>query len=216
MIQSTHDHLDKSVYSWLALKLGAQSYNKGNQSPCQEDIELLKTLLTNETATAFFLVWPIMERELFGKNFIASNDPRSLCKSNHIKTFSFCNSHLYSKLKPHGQDRTSFDYVAEKFHSRYQDDKIYKKLLNCKVGRTAKIGDEKNDFDLILDESFSKLTDQQKMYLLLFVTYRYRNNIFHGNKHISEWIDFSDQIENCVEFMMTLIDAYNQHKHSNS
>ena len=217
MNHSDDNQFAKSVYSWLALELAPRNANKQNRTACQEDIEVVETLLKNEKATAFFLVWPIMERKLFRGEVTISSDPRKKDKPNHIKNFSKDNANLYQRLriKLDGVESTNFDSVASYFHNRFRCDAKYKKLFHCRKGRTEKIPNDKHFYDLILDkEDFSTLSDEDKLCLLLIVTFRYRNNIFHGNKHIEDWLDFSKQIEYCVEFMMQLIDAYKE-EHKN-
>ena len=41
--------------------------------------------------------------------------------------------------------------------------------------------------------------------MLLVVVYRFRNNIFHGNKGVDSWLQYRPQIEKCTNVMQHLI-----------
>lgn len=58
----------------------------------------------------------------------------------------------------------------------------------------------------ILKKKKECLTDNEKMQLALYVLYRYRNNIFHGNKGARSWNQYIEQIDQCVKTMAFIID----------
>ena len=62
----------------------------------------------------------------------------------------------------------------------------------------------KEIMDIIGSEK-SKITTNQKMLFILYVVYRYRNNIFHGTKGVESWIKYKFQIEKCVNVMMEIL-----------
>ena len=56
------------------------------------------------------------------------------------------------------------------------------------------------------------LSDEEKLVLMIYVVYRYRNNIFHGNKGIESWSHYTSQIELYLDFMMSILDCAEKHK----
>jgi len=57
----------------------------------------------------------------------------------------------------------------------------------------------------ILSKDFEVLSADEIAFFTIFVVYRYRNNIFHGNKGVASWLKFQDQIKLCIKVMQTLI-----------
>ena len=43
------------------------------------------------------------------------------------------------------------------------------------------------------------------VFFLTFVVYRFRNNIFHGNKRVDAWLRFQPQIQDCIRVMQIMI-----------
>jgi len=62
-------------------------------------------------------------------------------------------------------------------------------------------------FKKILTKDISNLKPDEVIFFLVLVVYRYRNNIFHGNKGVESWLQFKDQIEYCIRIMQILIDT---------
>lgn len=58
---------------------------------------------------------------------------------------------------------------------------------------------------------YKKITSEDKLALMFYVVYRYRNNIFHENKGIMSWTQDTEQIEKCISFMI-IIDCANKYK----
>lgn len=57
----------------------------------------------------------------------------------------------------------------------------------------------------ILNEKLETLTKKDKVYFLIYVISRYRNNMFHGNKNAKNWIsEYKIPIENCIRVMVLL------------
>lgn len=160
----------------------------------EERSNYVADMLQNELATVFLLVWPIMEQKLFDGTATNSKE-----KDNNFWNFSKRNRTLF--------DGSRMNEAAKYFHKRYKEnDKYYQNLL----AEPHKVRGN-SPFDNILKKNYygSKgLHDHEKLYLLLFVTYRYRNNIFHGNKEINAWKDYSKEMAYCIDFMIALIDAY--------
>lgn len=140
-------------------------------------------LLKNEMATSFLLVWPIFEQKIFGGYLKHNKNTDDVAKA----------AQKYSKFFP----KIDADDISEHFHDRYQDVSNYRHLRH---------NEDDPKIKAILDKPYLDLNNEEKMHLVLYVVYRYRNNIFHGNKGIFSWLQFTKQIEYCIQFMMKMID----------
>lgn len=140
----------------------------------------VRKLLNHELARYFLIVWSIYEAKCFG----------GYVKKSKLATFA-----------EGKQDKLKDEFVDEQahyFHKRYQ---CSKKRINL-IHKNSDVC-----FNDIIDSDFGELTKSKKVYLLVFVTYRYRNNIFHGNKGVSSWIKYHEQIERCIAIVQHLIDV---------
>jgi len=138
-------------------------------------------LLDNELARYFLIVWSIYEAKCF-KGFV---------KDYKLNEFA--------KRMVGTIDSNGINDSAEYFHKRYQDKKKYQNLIHGKNGNPR--------FDEILKKGYTNLTVEEKFFLLTFVTYRYRNNIFHGNKGISSWLRYDEQIKKCIYVLQVFINS---------
>ena len=139
-------------------------------------------LLDNETSRYFLIVWSIFEFKCFG--FITPGKIKDYSSKNYFQT-----------------KENEIEEYSQFFHERYQDKKKYINL----------IFDEKYDnkeFKNTITKAYKDLEKKDKIFLLLFVVYRYRNNIFHGTKGISSWLKFKVEIEKCISLMQLFIDNY--------
>jgi hypothetical protein len=57
----------------------------------------------------------------------------------------------------------------------------------------------------LLERPFDEPTSEDKVFLLVSVVYRYRNNIFHGNKGVESWLHYREQIQHCLQSMQVLV-----------
>ena len=92
--------------------------------------------------------------------------------------------------------------MAKHFHNRYQNTNNIRHLLH----------DQRNVhyFETIINKEYDDLSLEDKVVLLIFVSYRYRNNLFHGNKNVMTWKNYTQQIDYCLDFMMILLDSYSR------
>lgn len=139
-------------------------------------------LLDNELARYFLIVWSIYEAKCF-KGFVKDDKRLNEFAKRMVGTI----------------ESNRINDSAEYFHKRYQDKKKYKNLIYGKNGNPR--------FDEILKKGYTNLTVEEKIFLLTFVTYRYRNNIFHGNKGISSWLKYGKQIKKCIYVLQVFINA---------
>lgn len=141
------------------------------------DTWLVSETVRNQMATVFLLIWPILEKEIF------QND----MKKYHIT--SVANQYKDSI------DESAMDEMFNHFHQRFQDPHKYNELKNR---------DQWDKIDKILQLPSSRVFKENKIIFLIYVVYRYRNNIFHGIKSINQWNDFAYEIHLCIKFMVLL------------
>ena len=142
--------------------------------------EQIKEVLKNEKASSFLIIWSIFEQKCF-EGFFRKD-----------KICSFSQIHFTLIQDP------MLSNIAKDFYERYQDKTKYQKLRHGDVYLTA---------DEILTKKYDTLSQQEQFTLLLYVIYRFRNNIFHGNKNVMSWLRSSGQIEQCLKCMMIILDS---------
>ena len=178
-------YIDEKIVSWLALNIDT---DERSVKPSSDEI---RDMLHNQVAVLYLLIWPIMEQIYFS----------GFLKVNQI-------SDAARKLAPfYCEDlKNDLDEIILRFFDRYRNKNQHYRDLH--VDRMMK-----TEFDEILGKKkFVYLQPADKIKLLLFVIYRYRNNIFHGNKDIRKWASFDEQIKDCLIGMMKLMDCMKKHK----
>ena len=144
----------------------------------------IRDMLKTQNATVYLLIWPIMEQEVFdGFMQGKSIDPSA------------------EKLGPYFDELNAED-KARYFHNRYQDADKYRRLTDSKTYKSM---------EKVLQKDYAELSGKEKVVLMMTTVFRYRNNIFHGNKAIGDWNKYSREIEYCTEFMMSVVDVYKKH-----
>jgi hypothetical protein len=150
----------------------------------QQEPEQIETLFENELARYFLFTWSIFESKCFN-GFVRLQDLDSFLQS--VEPFITENQLQHLEC--------FFQY----FHNRYQDKRFLKNLCHGRVdGR----------IQMIVDEDFNSVNKMDRLYFALYVIYRYRNNIFHGNKGVLSWLGFSKQIAMCISAMQLFIDVF--------
>lgn len=166
--------------NWLAEHLG------GNVSD-------VRRLLKNKTAVHFLIAWSLFESRLFSKQ----ENGRSSINAGTISEFS-------KRIANNSKFEVASIYkYAMYFHARYQCSENFRHLIFEKTTR----GDSNKSsvIDGILKCTTKELTSEQKIYLCSFVAFRYRNNIFHGNKAVKSWLEFEEQIRYCIAIMQEFV-----------
>lgn len=141
--------------------------------------ETIGDVLKDEKATSYLLVWGIFEQIIFN----------GYMRINEIQTVSGKFENYYVNL--------DVDDIAQKFHSRYQDNNNYRHLVH---------GQDNANFRSIIGKQFEDVTEKEKLAMLFYIVYRYRNNIFHGNKNVKAWTRYTEQIQDCITFITAIID----------
>ena len=142
-------------------------------------IQHIDNLLKDEKATSYLLIWSVFEQEIFD-GYMRIKDIKSV-------SVEFAK---YSSV-------LGVDNIAEKFHIRYQNHNNYKHLIHDQ---------DYAYFKAIIDKSFADISQIEILEMLFFIVYRYRNNIFHGNKKVLAWTQYTEQIEDCLAFITKILD----------
>lgn len=146
----------------------------------QKDPSQVERLLNDGTATRFLIAWSLFESRCF-EGFA------KVCKFEKFSTEMTC--HVQFR-------KEDFLEAATHLHNRYQDKVLYKNLMHEQISK---------ELVVILAKSFDALSPYEIMFMLLFVVYRFRNNIFHGNKGVESWLIYHEQITLCLTVMQLLI-----------
>ena len=144
----------------------------------------VQMLLRNETALQFLISWSIFESKCFS----------GYMRINSIEDFA---ERIISERFLEGNIEAPFFH----FHQRYQDDR---KLLNLLHGeKTSKAVTQ--SFKRCLSIPKLEVSPAEKVFFVVCVVYRYRNNMFHGSKGVQSWLSFEDQICLCTSAMQTFL-----------
>jgi hypothetical protein len=57
----------------------------------------------------------------------------------------------------------------------------------------------------LLQQQFGSLGPHDLVFLVALVTYRYRNNMFHGNKGVRSWLQYKTQIGLCTNVVQSFV-----------
>ena len=160
----------------MTVSISAKTWLARYNNISERDVD---NILKDEKATSYLLVWSIFEQDIFN-GFMGGND---------IRNVSVKFEKYYANL--------AINDIAQKFHHRYQNADNYKHLIHA----------QKNErFKTIIDKPFTNITQIELLEMLFYIVYRYRNNIFHGNKKVLAWTQYTEQIEDCLTFMTKIID----------
>lgn len=153
---------------------------------CYEtDIANIDKAFKSQTATMYLLIWPTLEKVLFDR----------YAKYEKIEEVADKYQEFYAEME--------IEQDVRYFYDRYQDKEKYRQLRHSRYGY-----EEISD---ILNKRYELLSLKEKLQLMLFVVYRYRNNIFHGSKGLESWIRYSLEIEKCLLFMAKIISCHTKH-----
>ncbi|MBN1816756.1 MAG: hypothetical protein JW828_05315 [Sedimentisphaerales bacterium] len=185
-MDSSHTGFDHQFIKWLT-----DYFKKNEQEVNGHKIneQVVRKLLKDKTVVSFLITWSIFESRFF----------RGFVKVSNLEGFA------KKVVANSGYDKEYFREAAEHFHMRYQDKKKYKNLKY--LGEPGKYDNSKESkiVDEIINRKFDE-NDKEWMRLLLYVVYRYRNNIFHGNKDVNSWLNtYKEQIKLCISTIQTWI-----------
>ena len=156
------------------------SFEKWFSSYLDQDESQVTMLLNDKTAIRFLITWSIFESD---------------CFDGFVK---FQQLNIYSKKIVNDKNfkRDRFIEALKYFHGRYQNLQAYNNLMYKQYSPKM---------EKIIKKDIGALTSSDEIFFLIAVVYRYRNNIFHGNKGVSSWLKFGVQIDFCRNIMQELI-----------
>jgi hypothetical protein len=137
-------------------------------------------LLHEKSALHFLLTWTLFESKCFN-GYVQEKEIKKY--ANRIADESELQFH---ELRD----------IAKYFHDRYQDKKLLRNLLHQKQAEPLKA---------LLEKPMTSLAKSEIIYFVVFVLYRFRNNMFHGNKGIESWLRFKEQIDRCTKVMQVCV-----------
>ena len=147
----------------------------------QEESQITE-LLSDATATRFLIAWSLFETSYFQGRAIAER----------IEKFTIPKETDLNSIINELDEYVSF------FHNRYQNNTVYKNLMHKNTNKRM---------ENLIKKSFTSLNSEEKIFFAMLVVFRYRNNIFHGNKRVQHWSDYKDCILKCITMMQLLIIA---------
>jgi hypothetical protein len=139
----------------------------------------VRILLKDPTALHFLMAWSLFESKCFA----------GFVKIGVLEQFA---DRLVTESYRYGEIST----IAASFHGRYQDDEHYRHLMH---------GQPSARMEKILASEFDTLEPRDVIFVVLLVTYRFRNNIFHGNKRVRTWLRYKEQIAHCTAAMQSIV-----------
>lgn len=174
---------DIEIKKWICNKLKLKS-------------EELNFLYKNNFALNYFFIWTIFERTNFDKFMkIDKIDEFTKNKKDTAKDLEEIFYYFYSRYKIRGNNKSERNKKKKNRRNLcYQ--------VNCSTSKCENYN--KCTFYKILDKDIKKIKPEEKIYLLTYVVYRYRNNMFHGSKGLESWAKYTEQINKCIEIMMIL------------
>jgi formylglycine-generating enzyme required for sulfatase activity len=158
----------------------AMTFEKWFAGYLKQDLKQVELFLRDETATRFLIVWSLFESHCFDG-------------FTQVKKFWAFSKRVTESPNFYGEN---FLETGKYFYSRYQNRQRYKNLMHKQTSK---------ELDEILSKGFDNLNPCELVFFLLFVVYRFRNNIFHGNKGVQSWLHYKEQITLCLTIMQPLI-----------
>ena len=136
-------------------------------------------LLRDPTAVHFLIAWSLFESKCFA----------GFMRWNAIEP-------VIQEMVNDGCATDVLISSVQHFHQRYQNRRLYDHLMH---GQTS------SRMERLLTQQVQSFTPADAMFFMVVVIYRYRNNIFHGNKGVGSWLQYREQIRLCIGAMQTLV-----------
>lgn len=167
---------DKLIKEWICSKLNIKETFR------------LDSLYKNSFALNYLFVWTIFERKNFDSFMkVGKIEEFAKQKINYIDILEEYFYHFYERYK-----------IGEEGNKKRKN-LCHKSKCNGRCYTPCK-------FYQILKKEFGKISAEEKIYFLVYIVYRYRNNMFHGTKGLESWIRYKLEIERCIDIMMKLSD----------
>ncbi len=145
---------------------------------CDTNEHEVAKILKEPFALHFLIAWSLFEAKCFNKEF----------KAAELKDFA-------QGIVRIGVHRDLAE-IAAKFHARYQDQEKLKHLFREKADATI---------TKLTQRSFEELQKAEVVHFLIYVIFRFRNNMFHGNKGAGSWLKYEEQIKDCTQALQIIV-----------
>jgi hypothetical protein len=136
-------------------------------------------LLKDETALRFLIAWSLFEAKCFD----------GFVKLDGLDAFA-------CRLISESYDCATITDAARHFHQRYQDETKFQNLMYRQHSKRM---------SSLLQQQLGSLGPHDLVFLVALVTYRYRNNMFHGNKGVRSWLQYKTQIGLCTNVLQSFV-----------
>ena len=144
----------------------------------------VERILTSETATQFLIAWSLFESKCFS----------GFLKASAIESFG-------QRVVDESFSALEVGEQLDHFHKRYKNKKLLQNLLY--TSKTADLVVSR--FQRCLDTELVSMSANDRVFFVVFVIYRFRNNVFHGNKGVQSWLAYDRQIRLCTRAMQALV-----------
>jgi hypothetical protein len=129
-------------------------------------------LLEDRTALHFLIVWSLFESKCF----------EGFARINRIPAFS-------EQLVAETFDSSRIEAALAHFHMRYQVKERYRQLMHRQHCERM---------DTLVQRQLESFSEEDRVFFVALVAYRFRNNMFHGNKGVQSWLQYREQIALCT------------------
>jgi hypothetical protein len=140
------------------------------------------SLLENKQAFHFLIAWSLFETRCF----------ETRLAFNKLKGFS----NMVADRHPLVSELLSCH--ALHFHNRYKNGSLLKGLTNTD-------NQALRDLTNLVKKPFDRLCPSEIVFLVVAVVYRFRNNMFHGNKSVDTWWQYGEEMKLCIHSMQVLV-----------
>jgi hypothetical protein len=144
-----------------------------------------RRLLDNPAAQEFLIAWSLFESKCFD----------GYVKIDRIESFA-------QRIIEEGADACSPGDALIHFHQRYQDNERYRQLMH---------GQSSPKMEALVGKPIESFQGWERFFFLAVVAYRFRNNMFHGNKGVPSWLNYAKQIQLCTTTIAHCI-SHAEHK----
>lgn len=144
----------------------------------QDQFEV-RRLLQNPAALHFLIAWSLFESKCFD----------GYVKIDKLEAFA-------ARLVAESYDSGLIAEAASHFHARYQDKERYRQLMHRQPCKRM---------DALVQRQLESVRPEDSIFIVALVLYRFRNNMFHGNKGVQSWLQFTKQILLCTDAMQGFV-----------
>jgi hypothetical protein len=151
-----------------------------------QDEPSVRRLITDPTGLHFLMVWSLFESKCCGGEFEVTK---------HCSGFAM--------PKTNDEETRAILEQVRHFHQRYQSQSNVDAL--APIAKSSKKA--RQAFITVLANPEASLSNGQTQMIAVFVASRIRNNMFHGQKGIDDWLRDKDLILRCMQVLQIFVAA---------